>query len=278
MNSAKLVVTLLAGVVAIGASPAARPQTCTADPDSAANTGCAAGMICMVNNGNQCLPAPAPAPLPGLLLPFDAQTNVICTHSNGTGSHASVNAFYALDFDSAYDQPPVVIRAAADGKAFVFGSDPANVPCSSDPNTACALCPPNPGTPESNTPTTCGDGWGNRIKILHASGYFTFYAHLDHALVNTGDMVKQGDAIAIEGQTGLTGERQLHWSVNQLPGIDEADWEQNISFVPQSVPFSFHAFYNGANRTITAPGFQCPHAAIGQAPAGMVQPALTGVH
>jgi len=56
---------------------------------------CGAGMVCMNSftaAGAQCVPAPEEAPL-DLYLPFDANTEAICTHGSGSGSHSGANAF-----------------------------------------------------------------------------------------------------------------------------------------------------------------------------------------
>ena len=56
-------------------------------------------------------------------------------------------------------------------------------------------------------------GFGNSIEIDHGNDIKTEYAHLDSSLVKTGDIVKRGDKIAIQGSTGRSTGQHLHWEV-----------------------------------------------------------------
>lgn len=217
---------------------------------------CSANQICLRKEANKpavCETVPAPAPLTDLTLPFDSSEEVYCTHSSGSGSHSWTNAFYALDLANAYDKPAAIIRAAADGKAFVFTGEDGK------------LCPEPKGNPSKADPSSCGLSWGNHIKILHSGGYYSFYVHLDHPLVVDGEMVKKGQAIGVEGWTGAAGHRHLHWSVQKLPGSNQSDWEKRISWDGESVPFRFKALINGVVTTVDTSKFQCAHAGVGQA-------------
>lgn len=215
--------------------------------------------------GALCQPIPTNAPLGDLTLPFDDQTEVICTHSSGSGSHSGPIAYYALDLANAYEQPPAVVRASAEGTAYVFGDATGKT------------CPQPQGRPASAEPSTCGDSWGNRIKILHENGYFSFYTHLERALVNTGDHVRQGDPIGVMGWTGLAGHRHVHWSVQRLPGKNSSEWQQQIlSYVGESVPFRFSAGQNGVRQSFDSSKIICAHAGIGHAPESQ-QPRFRGV-
>ncbi len=229
---------------------------------------CRADEVCMntfTPAGAQCTPVPAPAPLFGFVLPFDEKTEVYCTHSSGSGSHSGLNAYWALDLASAYKYPGATVRASADGIAYVFlGADGK-------------LCPEPPGTPETAQPSDCGYGWGNRVKILHGDGYFSYYVHLDRPLVANGAQVKKGDPIGIEGWTGAAGHRHLHWSVQKLPGTTLAEWQKHIqTYVGESVPFEFEANENGKNQVFDVTKVQCAHANIGTVPPDQ-QPRFKGV-
>ncbi|MDD1784091.1 peptidoglycan DD-metalloendopeptidase family protein [Enterovibrio sp. ZSDZ35] len=59
-------------------------------------------------------------------------------------------------------------------------------------------------------------GYGNLLKIDHAFGFMTLYAHLDKFNVNTGEFVKKGDLIGWSGNTGLSTGPHLHYEVRFL--------------------------------------------------------------
>ncbi|MGL4826385.1 MAG: M23 family metallopeptidase [Vibrionaceae bacterium] len=59
-------------------------------------------------------------------------------------------------------------------------------------------------------------GYGNMLKIRHAFGFMTLYAHLDRFNVQPGQFVKKGDLIAWSGNTGLSTGPHLHYEVRFL--------------------------------------------------------------
>lgn len=86
----------------------------------------------------------------------------------------------------------------------------------------------------------CGNGFGNYVQILRNDGYLLFYAHLDKVFVQTGDKVKVGQKIGIEGNTGWTGEnnRHLHFSVHfNWKDLGYEALKNNVGWLPNSVPF-----------------------------------------
>jgi murein DD-endopeptidase MepM/ murein hydrolase activator NlpD len=66
---------------------------------------------------------------------------------------------------------------------------------------------------------------GNNIVIQHADGSRAGYWHLQHngALVNVGDTVKKGQAIALSGKTGYAAVPHLHFLVWRSGG---GQWQQ----------------------------------------------------
>lgn len=70
----------------------------------------------------------------------------------------------------------------------------------------------------------------NVIKILHDDGTYAVYAHIlqDSALVQAGDTVKAGQAIARSGSSGFSTGPHLHFVIRK-----------NIGFKTVSLPFKF---------------------------------------
>lgn len=65
---------------------------------------------------------------------------------------------------------------------------------------------------------SCGGGYGNLVYIKHANGYETRYAHLTRNNVRVGQMVRQGEVIGIEGNTGRSDGAHLHFEI-RLNGL-----------------------------------------------------------
>ena len=73
------------------------------------------------------------------------------------------------------------------------------------------------GTPivaaRSGTVTYAGwsdRGYGNLVKVRHAGGAETWYAHASRIVVRVGQGVRQGDTIALVGSTGISTGPHLH--------------------------------------------------------------------
>jgi len=58
-------------------------------------------------------------------------------------------------------------------------------------------------------------GYGNAVEVRHADGSSTLYAHASEVLVNPGDLVHEGQPLALVGQTGRSTGPHLHLEVRQ---------------------------------------------------------------
>jgi len=58
-----------------------------------------------------------------------------------------------------------------------------------------------------------GSGYGYVVYINHPDGRQTRYAHLSKVLVKAGQTVKQGERIALSGNTGITSGPHLHFEM-----------------------------------------------------------------
>jgi len=55
--------------------------------------------------------------------------------------------------------------------------------------------------------------YGNTMVIDHGLGVYSLYLHLSHFNITTGRLVKQGDAVALSGDTGYVTGPHLHFSI-----------------------------------------------------------------
>ena len=57
-------------------------------------------------------------------------------------------------------------------------------------------------------------GYGELVTIEHDNGDVTYYAHCSKLLVSEGDIVKQGDQIALMGSSGTSTGSHLHFEIH----------------------------------------------------------------
>lgn len=78
--------------------------------------------------------------------------------------------------------------------------------------------------------TTNGGGYGYYIKIQHANGMETLYAHCSKLLVSEGETVQRGQKIAEVGKTGAATGSHLHFEV-----IKNGEYVQPLDYVSDDV-------------------------------------------
>ena len=133
-------------------------------------------------------------------------------NNNPSGSHNDSQA-WAYDFNLPAGTE---IRAARGGTVEWLQE---NLTATFNPS-----LPTGPG----NTPFPNGDlqNWGNAVRIRHAGGFTSWYFHIqaNGVLVNVGDEVKQGQAIAVCGNTGRSSGPHLHFQVQ----ADSTNWGLSV--------------------------------------------------
>lgn len=58
-------------------------------------------------------------------------------------------------------------------------------------------------------------GYGNMVEIDHGNGITTRFGHLSEILVNKGDVIREGEIIALSGSTGRSTGPHLHYEVRR---------------------------------------------------------------
>lgn len=74
-----------------------------------------------------------------------------------------------------------------------------------------------------------GDGYGNYIILDHQNGYKTLYAHNSELLVSVGDVVAQGEQIALSGNTGNSTGPHVHFEIQV--NDEKVDPQQFVTLV-----------------------------------------------
>jgi len=77
------------------------------------------------------------------------------------------------------------------------------------------------------------DGYGLVVYLKHPNGWSTRYAHLSQFKVSVGQQVKQGEVIAISGDTGIGTGAHLHFELRKPDGTSADPSETNLGAVRQ---------------------------------------------
>lgn len=182
------------------------------------------------------------APLPQVSYPFDPEKEIVCDQGASSpegNSHTYKNTLFALDLASLKESDPASLYSSISGIVIAYAD------CHSHNN-------------------SCGAGFGNHLKILRSDGLLVFYAHLDSVRVKTGEVVKVGQFLGTEGNTGLTGtdNRHLHFSVHSNWTINGFDYyKEHLGSLPDSIPYKMNicqeTYGNCSKKTMDIRSLKC---------------------
>jgi hypothetical protein len=85
-----------------------------------------------------------------------------------------------------------------------------------------------PGRVKRVQPVPDGKGYGIHVRITHADGYETIYAHLEKTLVRVGNRVQAGTLIGLADSTGYSTGSHLHLTLKRH-GETYNNWPYNIT-------------------------------------------------
>ena len=206
---------------------------------------CKNNTICMKISKDEGHCTVKPSLATGILdLPFEAGHEVVCTQSWGNlkGTHGWRSAYFSIDLATPYKKASGKVRAVQSGIAKIY-----------------TQCKDPKGTPEKSEWNKCGMGLGNNVRIFHANGLMSLYAHLHKILIKDGQKIKKGEIIGIEGATGAAGHRHLHWDIQKIPGGEKIVQEvmQSESLNGVSIPFKFRIKSNGKTKILDSSEIHC---------------------
>jgi murein DD-endopeptidase MepM/ murein hydrolase activator NlpD len=143
-------------------------------------------------------------------LPFPIGKSIVCTQGNNTSSSHNGTAKYAFDFSMPIGSTVTAMRGGVVAN-IVETNDNGNCPYV---NGACDA--------------SCRNSY-NYVSIKHDDGTYALYIHLDKngVLVNSGQVITQGQVIAKSGNSGCSSGPHLHVMLT------------NTSYYSQSIPMRF---------------------------------------
>ena len=176
---------------------------------STAAQDCPAGQMCTAAGTpdkcparGQCEPFPASAEI-DLSLPVAKGERLYCVNDDFRHPRLRINNAcapaerFGFSLASPAFEAPHVVVASADGVAYFWGG------CGS-----ASLTDPAGAW-------FCNAGDGNYVRVQHGPDLYTQYLHLSAILVDAGQVVRRGQPIGIEGNTGGPGAKHIHWSVHR---------------------------------------------------------------
>ncbi len=183
-----------------------------------------------------------PDKIPTITLPFAKDTKIKCYKSEVLGevtSHSDDQSRFAAD---------IYTEDFSNGSLFAVFSGTAYV------HTGCSAFDEG-----------CGSGYGNTVKIIGDNGYVAFYAHLSKVKVKSGQYVKTGQFIGMEGATGATGVeprtsmngfKHLHLSIHKYQS-----WGRRYNDSPfpafGSIPFRLKIIHNDRKQVVDVRKLPC---------------------
>lgn len=147
------------------------------------------------------------------------------------------------------------------------------------------------GTPSGTPVVAAADGtvsvakyhssWGNHVKLSHAGGLATNYAHFTRDVVSPGQVVKQGQVIGYSGNTGNSTGPHLHFEIYQNgKRVDPVPWltggnagaapAEGGTFMSDLLKKPFEGIINKALETANK-------TALGRLGVGMVRKGVNGI-
>jgi murein DD-endopeptidase MepM/ murein hydrolase activator NlpD len=88
---------------------------------------------------------------------------------------------------------------------------------------------------DPNNPNNTKYGMGNYVRIKDAAGNRYYFAHLSRISVKTGQTVKKGEKIGVEGSTGNSTGSHLHYEVRSEPDNTKFLDVSKLSGIPNAL-------------------------------------------